>query len=200
MGTLLFFVLLAVVVCLAAFATYMLLRIIRVYGKARRLEKMRGYETIMYASLQKLSPERALRLLPDPDPVALEEVLLRMADEGTGEWRERAMELYDLCGFTASRRRQLRSRLKSRRRGAARRLGRVGDAASAPELERLLGDRSVEVREAASFALERIGAAGILGNVPGAAGGPPSPEVGGEGPAVEGERGPAQPRGENSGG
>ncbi len=170
MASALFFLLLAAVVFLAAFAVYMLLRIVGVYRKARRLERMRNYETILYASLQELGPRRALRLLPRPDPEALEEVLLRMAGEGTGMWREMVVELYGLCGFAASRRNELRSRLAGRRSRAARRLGRVGDAAAAPELERLLGDRSGEVRAAAAFALQSMAAVAAPEKAPAAGG------------------------------
>ena len=158
MGVVFFFILLAVVILLGAFACYLLVRILRVYFKARRLEMMRGYETIIYAALQKLSPQVTLQsLLPDADPKALEEVLLRMGDEGTDVWKGKIAELYELSGFTAARTRQLHSRLKSRRSDAARRLGRVGDPRVVPELRVLLQDPGEEVREAALFALGRIG-------------------------------------------
>ncbi len=158
MGAVLFIVLLAVVAFLAAFAFYLLIRILKVYARARRLETMRAYETILYAALQKLSPERTLQtLLPDPDPKALEEVLLRMGDEGAEVWKGEVIDLYDLSGFTAARIHQLRSRSKSRRSDAARRLGRIGDPKAVPELKRLLRDPREEVREAALFAMGRIG-------------------------------------------
>ncbi|RJP32022.1 MAG: hypothetical protein C4536_06820 [Actinobacteria bacterium] len=158
MGTVLFFVLLVVVTFLAVFASYLFVRILKVYMQARRLETMRNYETILYAALQKISPEQTLRtLLPDPDPRALEEVLLRMGDEGAEEWKGRVIGLYELSGFTAARTRQLRSRSKSRRSDAARRLGRIGDPRSVPELKELLEDPGEEVREAALYALGRIG-------------------------------------------
>lgn len=158
MGTVLFFVLLVVVVLLAAFACYLFARILKVYSQARRLETMRGYETILYAALQKLSPEQTLQtLLPDPEPKALEEVLLRMGDEGAEEWKDKVISLYELSGFTDTRIRQLHSRLKSRRSDAARCLGRVGDPRAVPELQKLLQDPGEEVREAALYALGRIG-------------------------------------------
>ncbi|MEW6554815.1 MAG: HEAT repeat domain-containing protein [Actinomycetota bacterium] len=158
MGTILFFVLVGVVFALIVFAIYMLVRILKIYARARRLETMRGYETILYAALQKLSPDRTLQtLIPDPDPGALEEVLLRMGDEGTGEWKGKIVELYRLAGFAADRTRQLHSRSKSRRGGAARRLGRIGDPDAVPALAELLRDPSEEVREAALFALVRTG-------------------------------------------
>ena len=158
MGTILFFVLLAVVVALVVFAVYMLVRILKIYARARRLETMRGYETILYAALQKLSPDRTLQtLIPDPEPKALEDVLLHMGDEGTGEWKEKIIELYRLAGFAADRTRQLHSRSKSRRSDAARRLGRIGDPEAVPGLAGLLKDPKEEVREAALFALARIG-------------------------------------------
>jgi HEAT repeat protein len=158
MGTILFFVLLGVVVALVIFAIYMLVRILKVFNRARRLETMRGYETILYAALQKLSPERTLQtLIPDPEPKALEEVLLRMGDEGTGEWKGKIIELYRLAGFTDTRMQQLHSRSSSKRSGAARCLGRIGDPGAVPGLAELLQDPREEVREAALFALVRIG-------------------------------------------
>lgn len=158
MGAVLFIVLLLVVVLLAGFACYLFVRILKVYKRARRLETMRSYETILYAALQKLSPEQTLQtLLPDPEPKALEEVLLRMGDEGAEGWKDKVISLYELAGFTAARMRQLHSRLKSRRSDAARRLGRIGDPRAVPELEKLLQDPGEEVREAALYALGRIG-------------------------------------------
>jgi HEAT repeat protein len=158
MGTILFFVLLGIVILLVVFAFYMLVRILKVFAKARRLETMRGYETILYAALHKLTPEQALKtLITDPDPKALEEVLLRMGDEGEKEWKLKVVELYGLAGFTTTRTRQLHSRFKSKRSDAARRLGRIGDPEVVPELAQLLRDPEEEVREAALFALGRIG-------------------------------------------
>jgi len=119
---------------------------------------MRGYETIMYAALQKISPEQTLRtLLVDADPKALEEVLLRMGDEAARDWREKIIQLYEFSGFTHRRMRGLHSRLKSRRVDAARRLGRIGEPRAVPRLNELSADPSAEVREAALFALERMG-------------------------------------------
>jgi len=158
MGTVLFFVLLFVVVLLVGFACYLFVRILKIYTHARRLETMRSYETILYAALQKLSPEQTLQtLLPNPEPNALEEVLLRMGDEGAEGWKEKVISLYDLSGFTSARTRQLHSHLKSRRSDAARRLGKIGDPRAVPELEKLLQDPGDEVREAALYALGRIG-------------------------------------------
>ncbi len=158
MGTILFLILMIVVVCLVAFACYLLVRILRVYVQARRLETMRGYETILYAALQKLSPEQTVQtLLSDPDPKALEEVLLRMGDEGAEGWKDKVIDLYELSGFMSARTRQLRSRFKSRRSDAARRLGRIGDPRSVTELAKLLQDPREEVREVALYALGKIG-------------------------------------------
>lgn len=150
--------LLAVIVFLVVFAFYLLLRIAKVYRRARRLETMRNYETILYASLRLLPPEHALEnLIPDPEPAALEEVLLRMGDEGAEGWKDKVIALYDISGFTTRRMRQLHSRFKSRRSDAARRLGRICDPKAVPELKKLLADPKEEVREAALFALGRIG-------------------------------------------
>ena len=175
MGTVFFYLLLAAVAFLVVFACYLLARILKVYALTRRLEKMRSYETILYAGLQKLSPENTLRtLLPHPDPGALEEVLLRMGDEGAEGWKEKVIILYELSGFTDRRLGQLRSRLASRRREAARRLGRIGDPRAVPGLRELLRDPRQEVREAARLALDRVGA-------PEAAGAAPEAPAGAEG-------------------
>ncbi|MDD3717514.1 MAG: HEAT repeat domain-containing protein [Actinomycetota bacterium] len=168
MGTVLFLVLACIVVLLTVFAVYMLVRILQVYARARRLETMRGYETILYAALPKMSPDDILEtLLPDPDRKALEEVLLRMGDEGVDDMKKEVAELYRLSGFTQARTRQLRSRLGSRRRGAARSLGRIGDPGVADELAALLRDPRREVSEAALSALEAIGASEALAAVAG---------------------------------
>ncbi len=158
MGTILFYLLLFIVVALAASAFYLLVRIIGIYLRARRLETMRNYETILYAALPKLGPEDTLRaLLPQPDSAALEEVLLRMGDEAEGEWKEQVIQVYRIRGYADKRLRQLRSHSKPRRSDAARRLGRIGDPEAVGPLKDLLSDRREEVREAALFALGRIG-------------------------------------------
>ncbi|MBC7247400.1 MAG: HEAT repeat domain-containing protein [Actinobacteria bacterium] len=158
MGVILFYLLLLIVIALAATAFYLLVRIIGIYRRARRLETMRNYETILYAALPKLSPEEAMRsLLPEPDEVALEEVLLRMGDEAEGEWKEKVIQVYRTRGYAEKRLRQLRSRSKSRRSQAARRLGRIGDPEAVAPLKELLTDPREEVREAALFALGRMG-------------------------------------------
>lgn len=148
----------AVIVFLVVFAFYLFARIFKVFMRARRLEKMRNYETILYATVRLLPPEHTLEnLIPDPDPRALEEVLLRMGDEGAGGWKDKVIALYEISGFTTKRMRQLHSHLKSRRSDAARRLGRICDPRAVPELKKLLQDPKEEVREAALFALGRIG-------------------------------------------
>lgn len=158
MGLILFYLLLFIVVVLAACALYLLVRITGVYLKARRLETMRAYETILYAALPKLGPEDTLRsLLPEPDPTALEEVLLRMSGEAEGEWKEKVIQVYRLQGYAEKRLRQLRSRSRSRRSDAARRLGKIGDTEAVGPLKDMLSDRREEVREAALFALGRMG-------------------------------------------
>lgn len=158
MGKILTYALLAVVLSLALFAVYLFIRIFRLFRKARRLEMMRNYETILYAALSKLSSARTLEtLLPDPDPGVLEDVLLRMGDEGAEGWKEKVIELYGLAGFTEKRLAQLRSRSGRRRADAARRLGRICDPSAVSALKELLEDGEEEVREAALFALGRIG-------------------------------------------
>jgi HEAT repeat protein len=158
MGVVLSYILLVLVAALAIFAVYLLIRILRIFYRARKLDMMRNYETILYAALRKLGPERTLdTLLPNPDPKILEEVLLRMGDEGAEGWKDRVIELYRLSGFTEKRLNQLHSRLKSRRATAARRLGRIADPEALPQLEDLLQDEKEEVREAALYALGRIG-------------------------------------------
>ncbi len=158
MGLALFSILLVLVVLLSLFALYLLARILKIYAKARRLETMRGYETILYAALQKLTPEKTLEtLIPDPDRKALEEVLLRMGDEGPEGIKEKVISLYGLAWFKDRRMRDLRSRRKARRSDAARRLGRIGDPDCVGALKALLEDGREEVREAALFSLGRIG-------------------------------------------
>lgn len=158
MGEALFYILLIVVMALIALAAYLLARIIKIFMKARRLEIMRGYETMLYAALPQIGPEKTLEtLLPDPDRKALEEVLLRMGDEGAEEWKEHVIALYEMGGFAGERMRQLASPFKSRRSDAARKLGRICDPRALPRLEELLSDGSEEVEEAALYALGRIG-------------------------------------------
>ncbi len=156
-GKVLLYLLTAVVISLAIFSIYLLVRIVKVYRRARTLEIMRGYETILYAALPRISPEEALRdLLRDPHPGALEEVLLRMGDQAEGPLKEKVEKLYGLAGFTAMRMRELDSRSAARRAEAARRLGRIGASEAVPRLSDLLGDGDMEVRQAASQALERM--------------------------------------------
>nr|WP_303646175.1 HEAT repeat domain-containing protein [Candidatus Solincola tengchongensis] len=52
--------------------------------------------------------------------------------------------------------RELDSRSAARRAEAARRLGRIGASEAVPRLRDLLGDGDMEVRQAASQALERM--------------------------------------------
>lgn len=156
-GRVLLYLLTAAVVTMAAFSLYLLARIVKIYRRARTLEIMRGYETILYAALPRISPEEALRdLLRDPHPEALEEVLLRMSDQAEGPLREKVERLYALAGFTAVRMRELGSRSATRRAEAARRLGRIGASEAAPRLRELLRDGNMKVREAARRALERM--------------------------------------------
>lgn len=149
---------LGIVVILSGTAVYLCVRIMRIFLKARRLELMRSYETILYASFMKLAPEKILEtLIPEPRSPALEDVLLRMSDEVGEEGKARVMRLYRLGGFYDRRIKELRSRFKSRRSDAARRLGRIGDPGAVPALGQLLKDGKTEVREAALYALGRIG-------------------------------------------
>lgn len=158
MGEALFYILLAVVALLVIVAAVLTARLLKAYYRARRLEKMRSYETILYAALYKIGPERTLEtLFHNPDRKVLEEVLLRMGDEGAEGWKEKVVELYELCGFADKRLRQLRSPLKSKRSDAARRLGQVNDLRAVPHLRELLWDGKEEVREAALYALGRMG-------------------------------------------
>lgn len=154
----LFYLLLAIVLGLLVFAFYLFVRILLIYRRAGKLKTMRLYETILYAALRKMEPEEVMHtLLPKPRKRPLEEVLLRMGDEGAEGWKEKVAELYSKEGFSARRIRQLRSPLASRRADAARKLGRVADPTAVSALEVLLDDRKEEVREAALFALGRIG-------------------------------------------
>ncbi len=161
MGRVLAYALTAMVAALAVLSLYLLVRILKIYRRAKTLEVMRGYETILYAALPRISPEEALEgLLRDPRPAALEEVLLRMSEGAEGPLREKARRLYRLAGFTARRMEELGSRRASRRAEAARRLGLVGASEAAPRLRELLEDGDREVRDAARRALEMMGAGG----------------------------------------
>jgi len=159
MGEVLFYFLSAMVAALAFVSIYLLVRMVRIYQRARMLETMRGYETILYAALPRISPEEALRdLLRNHRDEALEEVLLRMGEQAEGPMREKVEKLYGLAGFAARRLRELGSRSASRRAEAARRLGRVGVSEAVPRLRDLLNDGDPGVREAAHWALKRMGA------------------------------------------
>lgn len=159
MGEVLFYFLSAMVAALALVSIYLLVRIVRIYQRARMLETMRVYETILYAALPRISPEEALRdLLRDHRDEALEEVLLRMGEQAEGPMREKVEKLYGLAGFAVRRLRELGSRSASRRAEAARRLGRAGVSEAVPRLRDLLKDGDPGVREAAQWALERMGA------------------------------------------
>lgn len=157
MGKALFYFLSAMVAALALISIYLMVRILQVYHRARTLETMRGYETILYAALPRVSPEEVLReLLPNPHITALEEVLLRMGGQEVGQLREKVERLYELAGFTDKRIRELGSRSAARRAEAARRLGEIGVLQAEPRLRELLYDGDGKVREAARRALERI--------------------------------------------
>jgi HEAT repeat protein len=80
-----------------------------------------------------------------------------MGDEGAEGWKEKVVELYELSGFAEKSLRRLRSPFKSRRSDAARRLGRICDPKAVPQLKELLWDSKEEVKEAALYALGRIG-------------------------------------------
>lgn len=158
MAAVLFYILLAVVVVLTVFACYLLVRILQVFFKARRLEAMKNYETIIYSAVRKLGPEKTLEtLLPNPKTQLLEEVLLRMGDEGAEGWRDKVARLYELSGFYEKRLHQLDSRFKFRRSQAARYIGRIGAQNAVSGLKELLWDDKEEVRDSALFALGRMG-------------------------------------------
>jgi HEAT repeat protein len=145
MAAVLFYILLVVIVVLSVFACYLLVRILQVFFKARRLEAMKNYETIIYSAVRKLGPEKTL------------EVLLRMGDEGAEGWKDKVARLYELGGFYEKRLRQLDSRLASQRVEGARCIGRMGEQQAVPRLKELLWDGREEVREASLFALGRMG-------------------------------------------
>jgi HEAT repeat protein len=158
MAAVLFYILLAVIVVLAVSACYLLLRILQIFFKARRLQAMKNYETIIYSAARELGPEKTLQtMLPNPKPQLLEEVLLRMGDESAEGWKDKVARMYELGGFYDKRLGQLDSRRKSRRSEAARCLGRIGDDRAAGKLKELLWDDKEEVRESALFALGRMG-------------------------------------------
>lgn len=158
MAAVLFYILLALVILLTVFACYLLVRILQVFFKARKLEAMKNYETIIYAAVRKLGPEKTLQsLLPSPKRDILEEVLLRMGDEAAEGWKDEVTKLYELSGFYEKRLNQLSSRFKSRRSEAARRIGRIADQRAVSRLKELLWDDKEQVRDSALFALGRMG-------------------------------------------
>src|SRR4030042_4343635 len=129
MAAILFYILLVVVAVLVVFACYLLVRILQVFFKARRLEAMKNYETIIYSAVRKIGPEKTLEtLLPNPKKHLLEEVLLRMGGEGAEGWGDNVARLYELGGFYEKRLKQIDSRFKFRRSDAARNIGRGGGA------------------------------------------------------------------------
>ncbi len=153
-GLVLYYLLVAIVVVLAAVAVYLLVRILLVYARARRLQIMRNYETMLYAVLPRITAEEALHvLLRERDDDALEEVLLRMRDQAETPWKDKVVELYRLAGYAEKRLRQLSSPSRSRRCQAARRLGRMGIPEAMPRLRELLEDPHEAVRDAARRAL-----------------------------------------------
>lgn len=158
MGVVLYYLLVVIVAVLAAVAVYLLVRIFMIYARARRLETMRNYETILYAALPRITAEEALRaLLRERDDAALEEVLLRMRDQADTTWKDKVVELYRLAGYAENRLRQLSSPSRSRRSEAARRLGRMGIPEAVPRLRQLLEDPDEAVRDAARQALAGTG-------------------------------------------
>jgi HEAT repeat protein len=158
MAAVLFYILLTVIAVLIVFACYLMVRILQVFFKARRLETMKNYETIIYSAVRKIGPEKTLEtLLPDSKPELLEEVLLRMGDEGAEGWKDKVASLYELAGFYEKRLAQLDSRSKKQRIEGARCIGRIGNHDAVPRLRELLGEGREEVREAALFALGRMG-------------------------------------------
>ncbi|MEJ5186183.1 MAG: hypothetical protein WHT46_03775 [Candidatus Geothermincolales bacterium] len=92
-------ILIATLACCAV-AVYLLARILKIYRKARELEAMRGYETILRLSLPTSDPEAVVReLLPRVKPGPMRRVLSRLAEEGDEEWRSKVRKVADLLGM-----------------------------------------------------------------------------------------------------
>jgi hypothetical protein len=88
-----------VLLCCAA-AVYLLARVLRMYRRARELQAMRGYETILRLALPSKEPEAVVReLLPRVKATPMRRVLARLAQEGDDEWRRKVKEVAGLLGL-----------------------------------------------------------------------------------------------------
>ncbi len=90
---------LAVFLCCVV-ATYLLVRILKLYIRARDLETMRGYETILRSALPRSKPEDVVReLLPRVRTGPMRRVLSRLSSEGDEEWRGKVRVVAGLLGL-----------------------------------------------------------------------------------------------------
>ena len=93
-----------VLLCCAA-AVYLLARVLRMYRRARELQAMRGYETILRLALPSKEPEAVVReLLPRVKAAPMRRVLARLAQEGDDEWRRKVKEVAGLLGWDLAER------------------------------------------------------------------------------------------------
>lgn len=160
MKTVLYYVLLTLIVLLAGFATYLAVRIIRLYLRTARLETKKNYEIIVLGSLLKLEMTQLYELLlplAAANSRAMEEVLARVAGDAEPLMRARIQEVFDHLGFFARRLKLLRSIRPRRAAYSAELLGNLGDERAVPGLARLLASRNYRVADAALYALGKIG-------------------------------------------
>ncbi len=160
MKTVLYYVLLTLIVLLAGFATYLTVRVIRLYLRTARLETKKNYEIIVLGSLLKLEMTQLYELLlplAAANSRAMEEVLAKVAGESEPVMRARVQEVFDHLGFFDRRSKLLKSIRPRRAAYSAELLGNVGDERAVPGLARLLGSRNYRVADAALYALGKIG-------------------------------------------
>ncbi len=160
MKTVLYYVLLTLIVLLAGFASYLAVRIVRLYIRTARLETKKNYEIIVLGSLLKLEMHQLYELLlplAAANSRAMEEVLAKVAGESEPVIRARVQEVFDHLGFFDRRLKLLRSLRPRRAAYSAEMLGNVGDERAVPGLARLLESRNYRVADAALYALGKIG-------------------------------------------
>lgn len=95
-----YLLILTLILLCCAIAVFLFLRILRLFLKARELEAMRGYETILRSALPHAEPEEVVReLLPRVKAVPMRRVLMRLVLEGDEEWRRKVREVAGLLGL-----------------------------------------------------------------------------------------------------
>jgi hypothetical protein len=157
MGLPILIVLMLILFALAVYGALLLVRIFKAYLRVRKLTLMRTYETLLYSALNEVDGAGAISFIPDgADEDILDEVLVRMGENLSGELKEKVKELYDRLGYFQERVQELESGSKKKRVSAAEKLGKIGDPRAAPFLQPLKGSEHPELRKAATIALARI--------------------------------------------